>query len=78
MTRQPTFRFVMPRLADPVPCVALTLAEAGRACGVSAATLRAHIEQGALQAKRTTEKRGGRTLVTPAALRAWFDQLPDA
>lgn len=68
-----------PTLADrleTVPCISMTLAEAAPACGVSAAFLKQAIEIGTLRAKRTSGN--GTYLVTPAALRAWFDRLPDA
>ena len=74
--RQPTIKFVLPRLAEPIPCVAMTLAEAARAVGISASTLNQFINAGTLRAKRTSA--GGRILITEDALRRWFDQLPDA
>ncbi|GEB17089.1 hypothetical protein NSI01_54040 [Pimelobacter simplex] len=68
-----------PTLADrleTVPCISMTLAEAAPACGVSTSLLKQAIEAGTLRSKRTSAN--GTYLVTPAALRAWFESLPDA
>lgn len=68
-----------PTLADrleTVPCISMTLSEAAPACGVSTTFLKQAIELGTLRAKRTSAN--GVYLVTPDALRAWFDRLPDA
>lgn len=69
----------LPSLIDrleTVPCISMTLAEAAPACGVSVTLLKQGIEAGRLRAKRTSA--GGTILVTPAALRDWFESLPNA
>ncbi len=55
----------------------LTLRDAAKVTGVSADTLRKAIHAGKLNAKKTA-KTGGKTLVRPADLDAWFDGLADA
>lgn len=56
----------------------LTREQAAEACNVSVDTIRRAINSGRLRAKRTGENGGGKYLISPDALRAWFDELEDA
>lgn len=50
---------------------------AAEACSVSRDTILRSIRSGALRAKRTGA-RGGKYVITPAALQRWLDSLGDA
>lgn len=79
ISRKACVRIVVPPQAvAPVARVSLTIEEAAEACGVGTDTIRKHIRQGALHAKRAGPGTGGRFIVSPDALRAWYDALPDA
>ncbi|NPC96604.1 hypothetical protein [Nocardioides sp. zg-DK7169] len=71
-------KVVLARQVAPVQRVALTLEEAGNAVGLSGDTMRQQVLAGRLRAKRSKAAGRGRVLVSPEALRAWFDALPDA
>lgn len=54
-----------------------TIPEAAAEVRVSTKTIDRAIAAGALRAKLTTAKRGGRRLIRREWLDAWFDGLPD-
>ncbi|HJR88962.1 MAG TPA: excisionase family DNA-binding protein [Aeromicrobium sp.] len=56
----------------------LTREQAAEACNVSLDTIRRAIGKGTLRAKRTGDNGGGKYLISPDALQAWFEELPDA
>lgn len=56
----------------------LTREQAASVCNVSVDVIAAAINKGALRAKRTGERGGGKYLVAPEALHDWFAGLMDA
>jgi excisionase family DNA binding protein len=52
--------------------------EAAEAMGVSKDTITRAVNAGALRAKRTGDRGGGKYLISSASLLAWFDSLQDA
>lgn len=55
-----------------------TREQAAEACNVSVDVIRRAINAGKLRAKRTGDQGGGKYLLRPADLEAWFDELEDA
>lgn len=61
-----------------IPPLFFTRAEAAEACRVSEDVIAAAIHSGKLRAKRTGANGGGKFLLSPDALRDWFESLIDA